>query len=411
MSSTLDRRVADLGPLSPAGSRHQGRRSAVALTEEFVVAGTADGTLRAFDHDTLAEQWQAEADGDSSVVSATAGRDGIAVGERGPEGAVRVYESDGTLRWRYETSGDIGDPQKDTRFFLPFVVDLASDGDRLYAAARRYERRKDRPEGERRHFESVVYAFEADRTEAWRYRTDASPIALDVHDGRVAVAHNRCPGNHQRGLVVLDADDGRERWSWDPGTEGQRRVGDVSLLPDGAVLTSHGDYCGYALDPGGDVRWRADLATPRDVGDETVYAYPNHVHATATGVVFVTGNTYPEEGRETDVTHPDDHTASGYSPDGERRWTDPVGGFASGIDAHEGTVVVPCAQDFRLRDPETHGCRLFDVGEGHATTLDSDGVVTAAAIDDRTVAAIEEPVVYHDEGVERGTYRVHLAEW
>jgi len=409
MSSTLDRRVADLGSADPTGSRHRGRRSAVTLTDEFVVAGTADGSVRAFDRDSLAERWRAETDSEASVVSAHAFRDGLAVGERGPGGAVRVYDGDGSLRWRHVTAADVGRPQKDTRFFLPFVVDLVTDGNRLYAAARRYERHGDRPEGERRHFESVVYAFEGDGTVAWRYRTDASPIALDTAGDRVAVAYNRCTGDHQRGLVVLDAGDGSQRWTWDPGTDGQRRIGDVSLLNEGAVVTSHGDYCGYALAEGGDVRWRAELATPQAVDGETVYAYPNHVRATGEGVVFVTGNTYPEEGRETDVSHPDDHTAVGYGLDGERRWRGPVGGFASGIDAHGSTVAVPCAQDFRRRDPETHGCRLFDARDGRAETIGCEGVVTAAVIDERSVAAIEERVVYHDEDRERGAYRVHIA--
>jgi outer membrane protein assembly factor BamB len=406
MSNTLDRRAADLGPADPAGSRHRGRRSAVALADEYVVAGTADGAVRAFDRGTLAEAWRRDGDG-GSVVSAVTLSGGLAVGERGPEGTIRAYENDGTLRWRYETAGDVGDPQKDTRFFLPFVASLAAAGDRLYAAARRYERHGDRPEGERRRFESTVYAFEGDGTVAWRYRTDASPISLDARGGRVAVAYNRCPGDHQRGLVVLDAGDGRERWAWDPGTRGQRRVGDVSLLAEGAVVTSHGDYRGYALAGSGDVRWRADLATPRAVDGETVYAYPNHVHAAAGGAVFVTGNTYPEEGRETDARHPGEHTAFGYGPEGERRWTAPVGGFANGIGAAGSTVAVPCAQNFRRRDPGTHACRLFDVRDGGRETVGTDGLVTAAATDGRTVAAVEEPVVYHDEGTEHGSYRVH----
>jgi hypothetical protein len=33
-------------------------------------------------------------------------------------------------------------------------------------------------------------------------------------------------------------------------------------------------------------------------------------------------------------------------------------------------------------------------------------VVTAAATDGETVAAIEEPVVYHDDGEKRGEYRL-----
>jgi outer membrane protein assembly factor BamB len=404
--SALDCRSVTLGPADPGGSRHRGRRCAVALSDERVVVGAADGSLRGLDRETLTEVWR-RGGGGGNVVSATTLVDGIAVGERGPRGAVHTYDRAGDLRWRYDTAEDVGDPQKDTRFFLPFVVDAVQDGERVYAAARRYERRGDRPEGERRHFESVVYALAGDGTVDWRYRTDASPIGLAVRGDRLAVAYNRCTGSHQQGLVVLDTD-GEERWTWDPGTDGQRRVGDVSLLEDGAVVTCHGDYCGYALGEGGRVRWRAALATPRELDGERVYAYPNHVHATAEGALFVTGNTYPEEGRETAVLHPEEHTAFGYGPDGERRWTAPVGGFASGIDAEGGVVAVPCAQNFRRRDTGSHACRLFDVRDGHRETVDAAGVVTAAAIDERTVAAVEEPVVYHDEGTEHGSHRLHV---
>ncbi len=412
MSTTLDRRSTDLGAVDPGGSRHRGRRSAVGLTDGYVVAGTAHGAVRAFDRETLTEAWQTEGT-DGSVVNVTTLPDGVAVGERGPAGAVRVYNADGTSRWRYEAAADVGEPQRDTRFFLPFVVDIVADGDRvagadrLYAATRRYERRGDRPEGERRHFESVVYAFEDDGKIAWRYRTDASPISLDVRDDRVAVAFNRCTGNHQQGLVVLDAADGTERLTWDPGVDGQRRVGDVSLLAEGAVVTSHGDYRGYALDREGSVRWRVDLATPREVDGETVYAYPNHVFATESGVLFLTGNTYPEEGRETEVNHPEDHTAFGYTPGGDRRWTAPVGGFANEIAGEDGVVATPCAQNFRRREADAHGCRLFDVREGPLETIETEGIATAAAVDGEAVATVEEPVVYHDEGVEHGAYRLH----
>ena len=407
MSSTLEREAVDLGTVDPGGSRHRGRRSAVTLTAEAIVVGTAEGTVRAFDRETVEESWD-HGDSDGCVVSTAPLPEGVVVGDRGPSGTVRVFDDEGELRWRYDTARDVGDPQKDTRFFLPFVVDAVAGEDRLYVASRRYERRGDRPEGEQRQFRSVVYAFERDGCLAWRYETDASPISLDVGEDRLAVAYNRCTGEHQSGLVVLDTGDGTERWTWDPGNDEQRRVGDVSLRPGGAVVTSHGDYRGYALDSTGAVRWTADLATPTDIEGETVYAYPNHVHAAVDGVLFVTGNTYPEDGRETEVLHPDEHRAVAYSLDGDRRWDASVGGFATGIDADGSTIAVPGAQNFRRRDSDTHGCRLFDLQDGHLQTARTDGVVTAAAVDDRTVAAVEEPVVYHDEGTQRGRYALHV---
>ncbi|EMA44870.1 outer membrane protein assembly factor BamB family protein [Halococcus saccharolyticus] len=417
--ATTDTTTIPLGDIEPARSRHAGRRSAVALTDELIVVGTAAGDVGAYERSSLDERWTAEGTNDeTSVVAATPFAGGVAVGERGPAGEIRLHDAaTGRTRWRYVTADDVGEPQKRSRFFLPFVVDVETSGDRLYVAARRYER-----DGDDRSFRSVVYAFGTDGDVAWTYETDASPIGLDVDgtersdgrraagdepNGRVAVAYNRCPGDHQHGVVVLDAETGTVQWQWDPGTAGQRRVGDVSLLETGVAVASHGDYRGYRLGAGGAERWVVDLATPTKVDGETLYAYPNHVHATAEGCVFVTGNTYPEEGRETASLHPGEHTAFGYSPDGECAWSASVGGFAGEIAASGDRVAVPCAQQFRTRDPATHGLHVFDVQEGRRVEHDAEGIVTTVAVDERSLAAIEEPVVYHDEGQRRGAYRLH----
>jgi outer membrane protein assembly factor BamB len=409
-----------LGDLTPARSRHGGRRSAVVVTDDAVVAGIADGTLRAYERGTLAERWttgsvstdrsKTPIEGRTAVVSAVPFAGGIAVGERGPAGEIRVYDgTSAASRWRYVTARDVGDPQKETRFFLPFVVDLVAGEGRLYAIARRYERDSG-TDGTARSFESCVYAFDRDGTIEWRYRTDASPISLDCRGSRVAVAFNRCPGGHRSGVLVFDADSGaiRSQWTPDlPATDDDRRVGDVSLLATGCVCTSHADYRGYRLDEDGEPLWHVDLATEQRVGDETLYAYPNHCHATDRGVVFLTGNTYARGKRETESRHPADHTAFGYALDGERRWSEPVGGFVPGIDADGGRIAVPSGQNFRTRDVGTHGFSVLDVRTGLVETVSTKGIVTAAAVDGRTVAAIEEPVVYHDEGVQRGSYRLH----
>jgi outer membrane protein assembly factor BamB len=406
MSERRERRTADLGSVAPAGSRQLGRRSAVGLTEEAVVVGTADGEVRSYDRSTLDRRWRAEATDDGASVSAVVSfAGGVAVGERGPEGAVRAYDADGTLRWRYATASDVGPPQKETRFYLPFVAAAATGGGRLYAASRRYER-----DGDDRTFTSVVYAFDATGDVVWTHETDASPIALDARDDRVAVVYNRCPGTHRPGLVVLDAETGGVRYDWDPEGEGDRRVGDVSLVEDGAVVASHADYCGYRVRDDGTVAWRAELATPTEVGDERLYAYPNHVRATDHAAVFVTGNTYPTEGRETDSLHPDEHTAFGYAADGERAWSAAVSGFAGELAADGDRVAVPGAQHFRTRNADAHGLRVFDALYGPLADFETNGVVTAAALDDETVAAVEEPVAYHDEDRERGAYRLLVTE-
>lgn len=393
-----------LGAVTPARSRHAGRRSAVALTAATTVVGTADGSVRAYDRTDARERWRSTA-GSAAVVAVEPVGDGVVVGERGPDGEIRCHDAaTGAIRWRYRTADDVGEAATETRFQLPFVASIATDNDRCYVAARRYER-----DSERRAFESVVYAFDRDGTLAWHYRADASPISLDADGGRVAVAYNRCPGTHDCGLVVLDADDGTPHWYWDPGTEGDRRVGDVWLLSDGAVLTSHGDYRGYRLGPGGTERWAVDLATPEPVGDERLYAYPNHVYTTDAGVVFVTGNTYPTVGREADGRHPYEHMAFGYTLAGERRWHTSIGGFASEMTGDGERVFVPGAQNFRDRDPIDHGLWSIDAQTGRADRTPTAGVITAvAAAGDGATAAVEEPVAYHDANGTLGAYRLHI---
>lgn len=395
-------RTVDLGgDIDPARSRQMGRRSAVVLTEDRVVVGTAVGTVIAYDRETLEERWRVESDTEAAVVSVAALADSVVVGERGPAGEIRAHSLDsGAVRWRHATATDIGEPQQPTRFFLPCVVDLAVGDDRVYAAARRYER-----DGDQRSFSSTVYAFDADGMITWSHETDASPISVAVRDDRVTIAYNRCPGEHDHGLVVLDAVTGANQYRWDPPVNGQRRVGDVSLLDTGAVVTSHADHRGYRVGPDS-TAWRVDLATPQEIDGETVYAYPNHVHATDDGVVFVTGNTYPEEGRETAILHPEEHTAFGVSREGAREWSASVGGFTHSIGRGTDRVAVPSAQQFRTRDPAVHGVGVFDVETGPEISHATDGIVTAVALDGETVAAIEEPVVYHDEEQRRGAYRL-----
>lgn len=399
----------DLGGVDPARSRHAGKRSAVALDDDLLVVGTADGMVRGLDPDSLTERWRTEGgphrdDEGGSVVSLASTAELVIAGNRGTAGRIRgIDRRTGEVRWRHAAATDVGDPATKTRFFLPFVVDIVAAGDQIYVAARRYER-----DGDERRFESVIYAFGLAGGIRWRHHTDASAIALSAVGDQIAVAYNRCPGEHNAGVGVLAAKDGTERLTWDPPGTGDRRVGDVSLLPDGLAVTSHADHRGYLLESDGRVRWQATLAASIDVDGERLYAYPNHVHATAEGVVFVTGNTYPEEGRKTDSRHPREHTAFGFAPDGTRRWTAGVGGFAAELAADGDHVAIPGAQNFRTRNPATHGLRTFDVAEGPRATLPTDGVSAAGTVAGDTVATIEEPVSYHDDAETRGAYRLHV---
>ncbi len=390
----------ELGEIDPCGSRQAGRRSGVTVTDVGPIAGLADGGVRAFD-DEGTRRWHADGSGSAITLAPFAG--GVLVGERSSRGGVRLLDSDdGTERWRHDAADTLGGPTKETRFFLPMVVDAAVADDTAYAAARRYERRDGG-----RHFESAVYALAPDGSIRWRYEADASPISLAPFDEGVAVAYNRCPGDHDTGLVVLDGD-GDVRWAWDPDRSATRRVGDVAAADGELVVTSHADYRGYRLVEG-EVRWQVDLGRPRSDGDE-VYTYSNHVHADGSGVVFLTGNSFPKEGRETDERHPNEQSAFGYTPDGERQWDADVGGFCHEIATDSDRLLAPAAQHFRDRDPSVHGFRLFDVTGGLIDSERTEGVLTAAALDGDRRALIEEPVEYHDDGTFRGEYALLVGE-
>ncbi|MFB6293158.1 MAG: transcriptional regulator, partial [Halonotius sp.] len=153
--------------------------------------------------------------------------------------------------------------------------------------------------------------------------------------------------------------------------------------------------------------WRVDLAVETAVDGERLYAYPNHVHAHDGRVAFLTGNTYPVEGRETDGQHPNEHRIVGLDGDGNELWDGDLGGFVHGVATVGSRLVVPCAQNFRVRDPATHALRTFDLAGGETATNSFRGIPTAAAVDSDSVATVTEPIVYHDEGEERGLYAVH----
>ncbi|TKX76837.1 hypothetical protein EXE53_29730, partial [Halorubrum sp. SD626R] len=205
--------VAPLGEVDPGGSRQRGRRSAVALTDDAVVVGTANGDIRAFERaagEGVADERSPDGDarpadcdasstqfaperwrlsGDEPVVTLTPFDDGVLVGTRGEHGFVRLVDADGDERWRLSTADDVGPPAKETRFWYPFVAAIETHGDRGYAAARRYERRETEGDATARRFESVVYAIDPDGTVAWRYAAAASPIAVAADGDRVAVAY------------------------------------------------------------------------------------------------------------------------------------------------------------------------------------------------------------------------------
>ena len=400
-----DRRTVELGDIEPARSRHMWTRSSVALAESRMIVGQWDGTITAIDPESLTTVWRVD-HGESPAGLIVDGDHVVAAG-RGETGRIAAYDTDtGSEAWAYATENDLGSPSSERVFEQPYVVDCVAGDNAVFAAARRYER-----DGETRRWHSVIVAVDGDGGLNWRFVVDASPIAVDLDEtgDRLAVGYNRCLGDHDDGLVVLDTATGDPAWRWDPGTKGDRRVGDVSFDGGRLAVASHGDKRGYLLDAeSGDKLWRVDLAVETAVGEERLYAYPNHAYAHNGRVAFLTGNTYPIEGREAEGRHPNDHRIAAFDGDGTALWDGDLAGFVHGVGTDGDRLAVPSAQNFRERDPAGHALRRFDLSRGGVAVEGFAGIPTAAAIDDGRVAIVEEPIIYHDEGVEHGAYRVHL---
>ncbi|XGI84522.1 PQQ-binding-like beta-propeller repeat protein [Halorutilales archaeon Cl-col2-1] len=407
MSTGVQKMSISLGDAEGVRTRDLRQRSSVLVGDDAVYVGEADGTVSAYDGVDGERLWSIE--GRGNVVSLDERGSRLIVGERAEGGVVKSLDKEnGETAWSYETSHDVGEATKDHQLYYPYVVDVVAD-DTVYAVSRRYDR------GESRSWSCCVYAFDDAGEILWRYENDASPISASLReDGeKLAVGFNRAGENHDNGLVVLDTETGDLSMTWDPGTEGNRRVGDVSFSGDEIGVASHGDYSGYLLSGSGGEVWRREISEKRDVDGDTVYAYPNHVHASDDSVVFVTGNTYAEDTRKPDSLHPRENSLIAYSSDGEEVWEDDLGGFSQRISYDGGVLGVASAQNLRTRDPDVHGVKLYDTQAESNPVIDhlhTEGVVTAVDVDaeSRRFAAVEEPMEYDDEDGLRGEYRLHV---
>jgi len=390
-----------LGEVEPAGSRQNWRRSAVAVADDRVVAGTASGTVSAF-HPDGTPQWSVSDGPDTPLVSLSVSDELVIAGHRGPEGRVRVLSAEtGTVQWEYVTAEDVGSPADETLFAQPYVVDSAHVDDLLVVASRRFER-----DGSSRQWSSVVYGFDLDGSLRWGFDAERSVTGFDIGSGVVAIGYNRCPAGDE-GLVVLEKTTGEQRFSWTPEMDGDRAVGDVAVTDAGIAVASHADKYGYLLNWDGNESWSVNLGGEQSVGDETIYSYPNHVAVSDGTAMFVTGNTFAVETRDPAHEHPAEHTTVGVELEtGGFQWKYHHGGFAREIATGEGLVAVPSAQQFRIRDSDTHKVHLLVSTTGVAESVAVAGIPAALDFDGNSLAAIEEPIEYHDEGIEHGTYQL-----
>lgn len=348
------------------------RRSAprLAVAGALVVVARRDGTVTAFEDDTLEPRWTISTPGRIREIDVLEDVAVVATDREGTATIAAYALADGRRRWRY----DVPDSAEDGSG-APRVVALESDTrDRSYAAVRRVG------DGGR---SGTVLAFDRDGRVRWRYGTDASPVALDAAErgDRLAVGYDRCPGAHDNGLVVLGTDAGELAWTWDPGTAGDRRVSDVSFDGDAVAVASCGDGRGYLLEDGGAERWRVVLGT------ET--AVPTRAYAHDGRAAFVT---------ETAARREPDHRITTFHGEASPLWTAPGRGSVDGLATDGDVLVVLCSG---VSNVETRSVRRFGLETGSVEAVGLEGDVTAAAIGRGTIAMIERSRSFRDRETTR----------
>jgi len=90
--ATPEFRAVSLGKIEPARSRHMWTRSSVVLTDTHIVVGQWDGTISAFDRESLDSDWEVDhVDSPASLLEVDSL---MLAGGRGESGTITAYDAD-----------------------------------------------------------------------------------------------------------------------------------------------------------------------------------------------------------------------------------------------------------------------------------------------------------------------------
>ena len=375
------------------------------------------------------------------------------IGEQAADGFIYCYNfaaSESTLRWKYRTADDIetSTPSNPNSVYAwvsypgPACMRTLSNGDLLVAGVHSWTQ-NDTPLKK-----SQLYRFDSETGNViWKWPSDGATQMIirwfDVSADGKTLALVMDSGHNLQGsttdgngagngkLVVLNAEDGTEKWQADiePLREYFSQVTfwrGVSVSPDGKfinITTDDGRAFIFDVNTSEPI-WQENLTTPLEVSGIPIVATSGTIGATDAAALFVTGDTYipyhlRKGAQKPSAAHPNAMTLFAYSWTGEKTWQWQLENMPQGlrIDAKDRYAALSVSK--RTQDPNEslHGVSVFDLtaeGSGlskYLYTYRTEGQLPydtlAISADGAFIVVVEVPIAMPDETV-RGKNRVHV---
>ena len=375
------------------------------------------------------------------------------IGEQAADGFIYCYNfaaSESTLRWKYRTADDIetSTPSNPDSVYAwvnypgPACMRTLSDGDLLVAGVHSWTQ-NDTPLKK-----SQLYRFDSETGNViWKWPSDGATQMIirwfDVSADGKTLALVMDSGHNLQGsttdgngagngkLVVLNAEDGTEKWQADiePLREYFSQVTfwrGVSMSPDGKFINiTTDDGRAFIFDVNtSELIWQENLTTPLEVSGIPIVATSGTIGATDAAALFVTGDTYipyhlRKGAQKPSAAHPNAMTLFAYSWTGEKTWQWQLENMPQGlrIDAKDRYAALSVSK--RTQDPNEslHGVSVFDLtaeGSGlskYLYTYRTEGQLPydtlAISANGAFIVVVEVPIAMPDETV-RGKNRVHV---
>ncbi len=374
------------------------------------------------------------------------------VGEQASDGFIYCYNLTAhtpTLRWKYRTADDIetstpNDPGSVYAWISypgQSCMQTLANGDLLVAAVHSWT------ENDTPRKRSQLYRFDSETGDVtWKWPDDSAvskiirwfdtsadgeTLALVTDAGHNLQGAADAKGTGNGTLVVLNANDGREKW-----------LADIEPLPPyfsqvtfwrGVSVSPDGQFINVTTDDGRafifDVNnpepiWQENLTTPLEVSGIPIVATSGTIDATDAAALFVTGDTYipyhlQKGAQRPSGAHPNAMTLFAYSWTGEKIWQWQLENMPQGlrIDAADRYALLSVSK--RAQDPNEslHGLSMFDLtasGGGlskYLYTYRTEGQLPydtlAISADGALIVIVETPIAMPDETM-RGKNRVHV---
>jgi outer membrane protein assembly factor BamB len=294
-------------------------------------------------------KWRYQAEG-SILGSPAIGLDGtIYFGAN--DDCLYALNPDGSLKWKYQTSGDIHSPA------------IGADGT-IFSGSR----------------DSFFYALNSDGSFKWRFQTEGKILSSPAigTDGSIYF------GSYDSSFYALNQD-GILKWQYQ--TNGKIRSS-PAISSDGTIYFESGDRYLYALNPDGSLKWRFHTdygisSSPAIGTDGTIYfgSYDNYLYALNPDSTlkwrFQTSAEVPFSlaiGQDGAVYFGSDNNLYAVNSDGTLRWWYDLSQASSPLIGSDGTIYIGSHDKFYAFDSDGTVKWIYPGGSS-SPTINTDGTI------------------------------------